>query len=192
MLHTHARGLPQLLRTPPSRSALAGAKAPSPSCKDERSPGCPGRLPRLAECLGTSGRGQVQGIELTNGRAVCPGRRGIQAPTRRPLILAIGGPTERCPPGSRAGTWHNGHKRVDSPRFPAQRERMGGPSPTPGQAVLLHPPAALVGTQLPCNCPSRSPPKQGQDQAVPTLCNAFHPGLAGFVAEQTDKPTNTA
>lgn len=75
----HMAGTAAASATPPSCSALAGPKAPSPAWKDDRSPGCPAAFPGFAECLGTSGRGQVQGIKLTNGRAVCPGRRGIQA-----------------------------------------------------------------------------------------------------------------
>lgn len=165
--------------TPSSCSALAGLKAPSPSWKDDHSPGCPAAFPGFAECLGTSGRGQVQGIKLTNGRAVCPGRRGIQAPTRRRLILAVGGPTERCParlPGRKSGTVAtSGWIRPGS--LPQGRERGGGgcPSPTPGQAILAHPPVALAGAQFPCNCPSRSPLKTRTGPSHPHTVKCLPP-----------------
>lgn len=184
---TQARGPLQLLRAPPSWRALAGAKACSLSWKDER-PGGPGRVPRLAECLGTSGSGQVQGIKLTNGRAVCPGRRGIQAPTRRRLILAVSRPTERYEPGSRAGIWHHGHERVDSPRFPASRERTGVPAPHLGKPSAPTRRWRWQEASSPAIAQAGLPPKQGQDQAIPTLRNAFHPDWAGSVPEQTDKP----
>lgn len=116
------------LRTParPKRPWL-GQRPLSRSCKDDHSPGRPGRLPRLAACLGTSGRGQVQGIKLTHDRAVSR-RRGIQAPTRRWLIPAIEVPPSAAQPGSQgrklaAGPRAGGSAPVSLPRGTEQGTR---------------------------------------------------------------------
>ena len=131
----------------------------------------------IAKCLGTSGRGQVQGKKLTNDGALSREGRdpgpypGATSPGHWRSqyirhVLPSQAPT--------AEGWHQGQEPGARPRFHALSERLGEFSPTPEQAVLhqliccLESDLPLAGTQFPSNCPDKMHP-QNKDQAITPL-----------------------
>lgn len=87
----------------PSWSPLGSGKGTVPSPEGEdHSAGCPSHFPRLAECVGTSGNGQVQGTKLMNDSRLCPGAEGSRPPPRGSRAWPSEGPLSQThgPAGS--------------------------------------------------------------------------------------------
>lgn len=128
---------------------------------------------------------------IWNDTALCPGRRGIQAPTQRPPILAAGGPIKSdtyCQvrlPQQKAG--HHGQEPVNSPHFPClQRENRGAQTHTWASRPPLSCPGALL-SDLPLTFgtssrPNRSAPKT---RTEPSLHSERPPTLTWAAQRQS-------
>lgn len=114
-------------------AASSQAKAPFPLYWGWRLVGT------IAKCLGTSGRGQVQGMKLTDEGTLCREGRdpgpypGATSPGHwRSKYIRQVLPSQA--PTAEGG--HQGQEPGDRPGFHVSSERLGESSPTPEQAVL--------------------------------------------------------